>query len=138
MFKPSRRSVLRTRKPARRLRSASARWPRKRSTRKRSIGQSRANPSRLPAIDLHRIRPQFFRTVVPYASREAPGTIIVDPAQHFLFLVNGDGNGDPVRRGRGPQRLLVGAGVAASKAKRAWPDWYPPKEMLARGRPAAS
>jgi lipoprotein-anchoring transpeptidase ErfK/SrfK len=35
--------------------------------------------------------PAFARKVVTYPSRERPGTIIVDPDAHFLYLVQGGG-----------------------------------------------
>src|SRR5262252_6956282 len=35
--------------------------------------------------------PAFARTVVTYPSRERPGTIVVDPGSHFLYLVQGGG-----------------------------------------------
>jgi lipoprotein-anchoring transpeptidase ErfK/SrfK len=132
MFKPSRRSVL---AGAASLLGASV-------APFRAMAQEAFDPQEIyravegesfpvPAIDLHRIRPQFFRTVVPYASREAPGTIIIDPAKHFLFVVNGDGNAIRYGVGVGRQGFLC-SGLASIKAKREWPDWYPPKEMLAR------
>ncbi len=88
-------------------------------------------PFPVPAINLHRIRPEFLRTVVNYDSAEAPGTIVIDPAQHFLFVVNGDGRAIRYGVGVGRQGFLW-SGNAQINAKREWPDWYPPKEMLAR------
>jgi lipoprotein-anchoring transpeptidase ErfK/SrfK len=35
--------------------------------------------------------PAFARKVVTYPSRERPGTIVVDPGSHFLYLVQGGG-----------------------------------------------
>lgn len=85
----------------------------------------------VPAINLRRIRPEFMRTVVSYDGPEAAGTIVIDPAQHFLFLVNGDGRA--IRYGVGVGREgFLWSGDAQINAKREWPDWYPPKEMLAR------
>ncbi len=88
-------------------------------------------PFPVAAIDLRRVRPQFVRTVVPYESSEAPGTIIIDPARHFLYVVNGDGRAIRYGVGVGRQGFLW-SGEAHIQAKREWPDWYPPKEMLAR------
>jgi lipoprotein-anchoring transpeptidase ErfK/SrfK len=88
-------------------------------------------PFPVPAINLRRIRPEFLRTIVDYSGPEAPGTIVIDPAQRFLFLVNGDGSA--IRYGVGVGREgFLWSGNAEIKAKREWPDWYPPKEMLAR------
>ncbi len=88
-------------------------------------------PFAVPAINLHRVRPEFLRTVVAYGGTEPAGTIVIDPAQHFLFLVNGDGSAIRYGVGVGRQGFLW-SGNAEIKAKREWPDWYPPKEMLAR------
>jgi lipoprotein-anchoring transpeptidase ErfK/SrfK len=88
-------------------------------------------PFPVPAVNLSRIRPEFLRTVVPYESTEVPGTIIIDPAQHFLFVVNGDGRA--IRYGVGVGREgFLWSGNAEIKAKREWPGWHPPKEMIAR------
>ena len=88
-------------------------------------------PFPVPAINLRRIRPEFLRTVVSYDGPEPQGTIVIDPAQHFLFFVNGDGSAIRYGVGVGRQGFLW-SGNAEIKAKREWPDWYPPKEMIAR------
>ncbi len=88
-------------------------------------------PFAVAPIDIRRVKPQFLRTVVPYDSAEAPGTIIIDPEKHFLYVVNGDGRA--IRYGVGVGREgFLWSGVAQIQAKREWPDWYPPKEMIAR------
>jgi lipoprotein-anchoring transpeptidase ErfK/SrfK len=88
-------------------------------------------PFPVPAINLNRIRPEFLRTVVSYDGPEPAGTIVIDPARHFLFLVNGDGSALRYGVGVGREGFLW-SGNAQIKAKREWPNWYPPKEMLAR------
>jgi lipoprotein-anchoring transpeptidase ErfK/SrfK len=88
-------------------------------------------PFPVPAIDLRRINHNYLRSVVAYDSGEAPGTIIIDPATRYLFVVNGDGRA--IRYGVGVGREGFGwSGIASINAKREWPDWYPPKEMMAR------
>ena len=67
----------------------------------------------------------------PYDTAEAPGTIVVDPAAHYLYLV-GTG-GMATRYGVGVGRSgFSWSGVASIGDKQVWPDWYPPKEMFAR------
>ena len=62
---------------------------------------------------------------------EKPGTIVIDPAQKYLYLT--DGTGQAIRYGVGVGRQgFAWSGVATIQNKREWPDWYPPKEMLAR------
>jgi lipoprotein-anchoring transpeptidase ErfK/SrfK len=75
--------------------------------------------------------PAFARTVVAYSSREKPGTIVVDPGSHFLYLVQGGGRA--IRYGVGVGSEGFGwSGLAMVHSKQEWPDWYPPAEMLAR------
>ena len=83
------------------------------------------------AVPLEAIDPAFRRTTVSYPTNEPPGTIVVDPAAHYLYLV--EGNGRAIRYGVGVGREGFGwSGEAVVRVKRAWPDWYPPREMIAR------
>ncbi len=85
----------------------------------------------IPAVNPSIVSTQFLRTVVPYPTREPRGTIIVDPKNHFLYLVQG--NGQAIRYGVGVGRQGFGwSGVAVVHDKQEWPDWYPPKEMIER------
>jgi lipoprotein-anchoring transpeptidase ErfK/SrfK len=75
--------------------------------------------------------PKFMRQVVPYASNEAPGTLIVNTGEHFLYLVLGGGKA--LRYGIGTAKTgFEWSGTHRITNKREWPDWTPPKEMLAR------
>lgn len=98
----------------------------------RSIyGPVEGEPFPVPAINLGRIRPGYLRSVVDYETDEKPGTIVIDPAHKYLYLT--DGSGQAIRYGVGVGRQGFGwSGVARIHDKREWPDWYPPKEMLAR------
>ena len=85
----------------------------------------------LPAVRMADLDPAFIRATVSYRTGEAPGTIIIDPQNHYLYLVQ-DG-GLAIRYGVGVGRQGFGwSGTAAVHNKQEWPDWYPPKEMLAR------
>src|SRR5579863_3785792 len=85
----------------------------------------------VPAVKLSIIKPAFRRETVVYATNEAPGTIVVDPAHHYLYHVLP--GGQAVRYGVGVGREgFAWSGEAVIKTKQEWPDWYPPKEMLAR------
>jgi len=71
------------------------------------------------------------RNKVRYSTNERPGTIIVDTPHFFLYLVL-DG-GRALRYGIGVGRpRFTWAGVKSVSAKREWPDWRPPDEMLTR------
>jgi lipoprotein-anchoring transpeptidase ErfK/SrfK len=85
----------------------------------------------IPAVQFRQIDSAFLRQNVAYATEEAPGTIVIDPANHFLYHV--EGGGRATRYGVGVGREGFGwAGEARIKSKQEWPDWYPPKEMLDR------
>jgi lipoprotein-anchoring transpeptidase ErfK/SrfK len=82
-------------------------------------------------VDLSQIPPQFLRRTVAYPTNEPPGTIVIDPASHFLYLVQE--GGQAIRYGVGVGRQGFGwSGIANVHVKREWPDWYPPKEMIQR------
>ena len=88
-----------------------------------------------PMLERHppdfQIEPQFLRQEVPYHGKDAPGTIIVDTPHHFLFLVE-DGN-KAMRYGIGVARSgFSWSGVHKITAKKEWPGWTPPKEMIER------
>jgi lipoprotein-anchoring transpeptidase ErfK/SrfK len=75
--------------------------------------------------------PRFQRQIVSYQTREVPGTIVVDTANTYLYLVMGDGQA--IRYGIGVGRDgFTWAGVKNVAKKAEWPDWYPPAEMIAR------
>ena len=83
------------------------------------------DPRRLPPD------PKFLKQVVPYSGKEKPGTIVIDTPQRFLFLVQNDGTA--LRYGIGVGRDgFTWAGVKTVSAKKEWPDWRPPEEMLQR------
>ena len=64
-------------------------------------------------------------------AHEAPGTIVIDTPNKFLYLV--EGGGKAMRYGVGVGRPgFTWAGVHTVSAKKEWPDWVPPEEMLQR------
>ncbi|MCO5730966.1 L,D-transpeptidase [Rhizobium sp. SSA_523] len=85
----------------------------------------------LPAIPYSRIDARYLRQEVDYRTSEAPGTLVVDTRQRFLYLVQP--NGKAIRYGIGIGRdgfAWSGRGVIQWKAK--WPRWTPPADMVAR------
>ena len=77
------------------------------------------------------IDPIYEKQVVAYHGRERQGTIVIDTPNKFLFLVQGDGSA--LRYGIGVGRPgFTWSGVKTISAKKEWPDWTPPPEMLAR------
>jgi lipoprotein-anchoring transpeptidase ErfK/SrfK len=71
------------------------------------------------------------RQTVMYPTRYAPGTIVINTAERRLYLVLGDGEALRYGIGVGRDGFRWG-GVHRISAKREWPDWTPPREMLAR------
>ncbi|MFL6820346.1 MAG: L,D-transpeptidase [Bradyrhizobium sp.] len=75
--------------------------------------------------------PKYEKQLVDYQGAESAGTIVVDTPNKFLFLVQGDGKA--LRYGIGVGRPgFTWSGVKQISAKREWPAWTPPPEMLAR------
>jgi lipoprotein-anchoring transpeptidase ErfK/SrfK len=73
----------------------------------------------------------YRRTPVRYRSDEAPGTIIVDTSERFLYLIQG--NGIALRYGIGVGRDgFQWNGLLRVSRKAEWPDWTPPPEMIRR------
>ena len=71
------------------------------------------------------------RQIVDYPTSEAPGTIVVDTPNTYLYFVLGGGKA--VRYGIGVGREgFTWAGVKTIERKSEWPDWIPPSDMLAR------
>jgi lipoprotein-anchoring transpeptidase ErfK/SrfK len=87
----------------------------------------------VPAAPLSRINPAFLRARVAYSRGEPPGTIVIDPRSRYLYHVQEGGRA--MRYGVGVGREgFAWSGVATINDKQEWPDWYPPKEMIARQR----
>jgi len=73
----------------------------------------------------------FRRQVVDYRTHEAPGTVIIDTPNTYLYFVLG--NGKAVRYGIGVGREgFTWSGTQTVSRKAEWPDWTPPPEMIAR------
>ena len=87
----------------------------------------------VPAINTKRVDPQFLRQVVdtPDSIPGDPGTIVVDPADKFLYL--NLGGGKSMRYGIGVGREgFAWTGTATIRDKQHWPKWFPPADMVAR------
>ena len=81
--------------------------------------------------DPRAIDPKYFKQVVPYSGSEPAGTIVIDTPQRYLFLVQD--NGTAVRYGIGVGKPgFTWAGEKKVTAKKEWPDWTPPEQMLRR------
>src|ERR1700687_5600586 len=71
------------------------------------------------------------RQIVSYATREAPGTVIIDTPNTYLYYVLG--GGQAIRYGIGVGREgFTWSGTQTITRKSEWPDWIPPAAMIAR------
>ncbi|EJW12885.1 hypothatical protein [Rhodovulum sp. PH10] len=83
------------------------------------------------AYSRNAVDPRYLPQEVAYDGHQAPGTIVIDTDRFFLYLV--EGNGRARRYGVGVGRPgFTWAGTHEISAKREWPDWRPPPEMLQR------
>jgi lipoprotein-anchoring transpeptidase ErfK/SrfK len=96
-------------------------------------GSEQDGPVLIPAVDVRRVDPEYFRQTVPVPAGipDQPGTVAVDPQRKFLYLVVGDNQA--IRYGIGVGREgFAWSGTASVKSKQEWPKWFPPSDMLAR------
>ncbi|WP_026187287.1 L,D-transpeptidase [Ensifer sp. BR816] len=78
-----------------------------------------------------RIDPRYRRQEVAYTGSEAPGTIVVDTTQRYLYYV--EGGGWAIRYGIGvgeEGRTVKGRATIGRKAE--WPSWRPTEDMMQR------
>ncbi len=90
----------------------------------------------IPATDISRVDPKYFRRTVPYATQEAAGTIIVDPANYYVYRVEGDGTATRYGANVGRDGFRW-SGDAYVGRKSEWATWTPPAEMIRRQPEAA-
>ena len=86
-----------------------------------------------PGVDhtSRELAPELRRQSVSYRTEQPPGTIIVNTADRYLYLIMG--NGVALRYGIGVGRDgFQWGGTQKITLKREWPDWVPPPEMITR------
>ena len=89
------------------------------------------NGRSIPAIPTAHLTEKNRRQIVDFVGSEAPGTIVVDPAAHFLYLVEENGKAMRYRVGVGKAGFaFTGNATIARKAE--WPGWTPTPNMLKR------
>jgi lipoprotein-anchoring transpeptidase ErfK/SrfK len=81
--------------------------------------------------DDEQLDPKWQKTVVFYRSNEAPGTIIVQTNERYLYVIQPGGRA--LRYGIGVGRDgFQWQGLVKITRKMEWPDWTPPEEMIQR------
>ena len=85
----------------------------------------------LPGIPINKVNTKFHRQIVDYATKEKPGTIVVNTPNRFLYYVLPGGKA--VRYGIGVGKAgFAWQGEAYIAWKQEWPTWHPPEEMAVR------
>jgi lipoprotein-anchoring transpeptidase ErfK/SrfK len=103
--------------------------PRRAAPQAAALAPRPAPAARTPAQ--RTIAPKFLPTTVEYATDHEPGTIVIDPAEKFLYLVKEDSKAR--RYGIGVGREGFGwSGTTHVGRKAQWPTWTPPREMIKR------
>jgi len=75
------------------------------------------------------VQSELRRADVGYQSPYPAGTIVVDPSNHYLYLV--EGHGRALRYPVGVGALgYAWSGTAVVRQKREWPNWYPTENYL--------
>ena len=88
-------------------------------------------PGLVPNAVDEQLPPEWQRQMVSYRTNEAPGTIIVQTSERFLYVVQP--NGRAIRYGIGVGRAgFQWQGLLRITRKQEWPDWRPPSEMIER------
>jgi len=85
----------------------------------------------LPAIRFDKVDPKFLRQMVDDPTGEPVGSIIVNTAEKFLYLVLPAGKAMRYGVGLGRQGYAW-KGRAIVQWKRKWPTWTPPPAMISR------
>ncbi len=86
---------------------------------------SKASYARTP------VAASFRRAIVDYHRKEAPGSILVDSDNHYLYYVLD--NGKAIRYGvTVGEEALAFSGIARVGNKREWPDWIPTADIHKR------
>lgn len=94
-------------------------------------GPITTEPFPVPAVDMSKINPIYWRQLVDYPSGYVPGTLVVDTQNRFLYLTME--NGKALRYGVGVGKAgLALEGEAVVQFKKQWPHWTPTKQMMAR------
>lgn len=85
----------------------------------------------IPKADVSAVDRKYYRQKVAFDSKEAAGTIIVDPANYYVYRIEGDGEATRYGANVGRQGFLW-SGEAYVGRKAEWPTWTPPPEMIKR------
>ncbi len=86
----------------------------------------------IPAVNLQRINPRFLRHEVAYPRDDEPGTIVVDTAARYAYLVLEGRRAARYGIAVGRDQAFNLTGEAYVERKAAWPNWRPTPDMVRR------
>lgn len=86
----------------------------------------------IPAVNLRRIDPRFYRREVAYPRDDEPGTLVVDTRSRYVYLVQEGGSAMRYGIAVGREQAFNLTGEAFIERKAEWPNWRPTPEMLRR------
>ncbi len=85
----------------------------------------------VPTVPVEKVPAAFQRQTVYYPTTEVAGTVIINPAEKFLYLVTGENQA--TRYGIAVGRAgFEWSGTALITSRQNWPTWTPPPEMIER------
>lgn len=82
-------------------------------------------------VDVSKMNPEYLRQMVDYQTDQPPGTVVVDTANRFLYLVMENGKAMRYGVGVGKEGLEF-KGKATINHKKEWPRWTPTQDMIKR------
>lgn len=103
--------------------------PRPLSSQISMYGPVDGEPFPVDEVDLAEVEPQFLRQEVAFTGGYAPGTIVVDVSDRFLYLVQPGGKAIRYGVGVGKQGYSF-KGWARVGRKEKWPHWTPTANMI--------
>src|SRR3954452_13220840 len=71
----------------------------------------------IAAVAISKVDPKFYRRTVRYSTKEVPGTIIVDPANYYVYRIEGEGSATMA-----PTSVVTGSGGAVTRMSGANPN----------------
>jgi lipoprotein-anchoring transpeptidase ErfK/SrfK len=95
-------------------------------------GAIETEPFPIPAVDLTQVDPQFLRREIDFPTSEQAGTIVVDPAARYAYLVMERGRAIRYGVGVGKEEAFNFQGLATIGRKAEWPHWTPTPDMIRR------
>jgi lipoprotein-anchoring transpeptidase ErfK/SrfK len=85
----------------------------------------------IPAVDVKKVDPDYYRRTVRYDTDKAPGTIIVDPGNYYVYRVEEEGLATRYGANVGRAGFLWN-GDAYIGRKAEWPVWTPTRDQIGR------